>query len=172
MEGRYLASIDIALFGLVCLLLFIYVVSYWFQLKYREIYEYFCPSMKCDYNLLNNRLKSLAVNIDYLGSRINEIEQIMPYSQFQRQIEGYEGVYSNLASLEKLAKRVFDKQRWIFKYYIQKNPGYKIVSKKATNIDCFQLKSAEDCDKPEIQEQLKLYRGKLEEIEYRTNLYS
>ena len=173
MEGE-IASLDIALFSLVCLLLFIYVVSYWFQLKYREVkskLELFCPNMKCDVGLINNRLRALATTIDFLGRRLNEINTVLPFNTFAKGIEGYEGFYSNLAMLEKRCDRIQMKQDRIYKYILSKNPKYKSAMIPKKDVECFQIKTTEDCDKPEILNKLKIFRSKIEEIEYGTNLY-
>jgi len=174
MEGTIHFSLDIALFGLICLILFIYVISYWFQLKYREvkIAEPFCPNMKCDINLINNRLKNLAINIDFLSNRINEINKIMPFNNFQKQIEGFDGMYSNLADLEKRIGTIQKKQDSIFKYFQKRNPKYKQNTKKRNDIECYQIKSSEDCENSGLNIQLKMYKNKIDEIDYQTTLYS
>jgi hypothetical protein len=164
-------SLDILIFCFVCLLLIISVISYWFGLKTIEPFSK-CPTLKCDIDLINSRIKNAFIFIKYLEDRSNEITKNISLKNLQLQIEPYENIYLNLTSIEKKIREILDKQDTVYKVWnYAKNTKYTFQSQKLTNIDCFQIKSPEECSGTAITTVLKNMTSKIEEISYQTELY-
>jgi len=164
-------SLDIFIFSFVCLLLIISVISYWFGLKTVESFSK-CPSLKCDVNLVNSRIKNAYIMIQYLEDRIHEITKNIKLTNLQEQIEPFENIYIDLTSIEKKIRNILSKQDTIFRVWNKiKNTKFSFQSKKIIDITCFQIKSTEECNGKEIMIVLKNMNSKIEEIEYQTELY-
>ena len=168
-------SLDIVIFCVVSLLLIINIIGYWFGLKTNEMSEHFekCPSLQCDITLVNSRIKNTYIMIQYLEDCLKEITSNISLENLQSQIEPYEDIYLDLTSIENKIRIISDRQSNIIKVWNSiKNTKYLFNSKKLTNIDCFQIKSVDECNGAPLKSVLKMLASKLEEISYQTGLYN
>lgn len=165
-------SLDICIFCVVCLLLMISVVGYWFGLKTQDEHFDKCPSLKCDVALVNNRIKNAYIMIQYLEDCTKEITSTISLNNLQEQIEPYEDIYISLTGIEDKIRQISNQQSTILKVwnYI-KNTKISFKSNKKQNIDCFQIKSPEECNSEALKNVLKQLSSKIEEISYQTGLY-
>ena len=167
-------SLDIAIFCFICVVLIISVISYWFGLKALEQQEHFdkCPNLKCDVTLVNERIKNAYIMIQYLEDCINEITKNIPLNKLQQEIEPYEDIYISLIAIEEKIRTVSNQQSTILKVWNSvKNTSFEFDTKKLTDIECFQIKTPDECTGTEIKNILKMLASKLEEISYQTGLH-
>ena len=164
-------SLDILIFCFVSVLLIISVICYWFGLKTIEPFDK-CPTLKCQVELVNSRIKNAYIMTQYLKDRSEEINKHIPLKDLQQQIEPYENIYINLSSIEQKIRDILDQQDTIFRVWNSvKNTNYTFQSKKLKNIECFQITSPEECNGTAILTVLKNINSKIEEISYHTQLY-
>ena len=164
-------SLDIFIFSFVSLLLIISVICYWLGLKTVEPFTK-CPTLKCDVNLVNSRIKNSYIMIQYLEDRTNEISKNIKLSNLQEQIEPFENIYINLTSIENKIRNIISKQDTIYRVWNKiKNTKYSFKTQKINDINCFQIKSPEECNGNQITVVLNNMNSKIEEIYYQTDLY-
>jgi len=158
--------IDIVLFSFVCCILFIYVVSYWFSLKTSP--EHFCPDLKCDYKLVNKRIKIAFENVVQLNEQMDLIENVMSLDKLEG-YQNYGNVYKNLSSIESKISETKYKIQSILSYLRIK--GVKVEKANKRNVDCYQLKSSTDCSSSKLKKVLSELESKTQEVAYRVSIY-
>jgi len=164
-------SLDILIFGFVSILLIISVICYWFGLKTIEPFDK-CPTLKCQVELVNSRIKNAYIMTQYVKDRSEEITKNIPLKDLQQQIEPYENIYLSLSAIEQKIRDIIVQQDTIFKVWNSvKNTKFTFQSKKLKNIECFQINSPEECNGTAILTVLKNINSKIEEISYHTQLY-
>ena len=151
-------SLDIAIFCVICILLIISVIGYWFGLKALEKQEHFskCPNLKCDASFVNERLKNAHIMIQYLEDCSSEIAKNIPLNKLQQEIEPYEDIFISLTAIEEKIRTVSNQQSFILKVWNSiKNTSFEFESKKLTDITCFQVKTPDECNGEEIKKNIK-----------------
>ena len=164
-------SLDIFIFSFVSVLLIISVIGYWFGLKTIEPFDK-CPTLKCQVDLVNSRIKNAYIMTQYVKDRSIEIATNIPLKDLQQQIEPYENIYISLTTIEQKIRDILIQQDNIFRVWNSvRNTKYTFQSKKLNNIECFQIKSPNECNETTILTVLKNINSKIEEISYHTQLY-